>query len=140
MADNGIGVPGEFAEKIFIIFQRLHARDAYPGTGIGLALCKRIVEQHGGEMFLDTTYPGGTRIYFTLPAAAAGPPDRAEIIGTLTLAGRPAPLPPAWLRPARLRPARARTRRTPPPAPKGHRMCDLNRSKSCSSRMTPAMS
>ena len=127
VADNGIGVPAEFAEKIFIIFQRLHARDAYPGTGIGLALCKRIVEQHGGEMFLDTSYPGGTRIYFTLPAAAAGPPDRAEIIGTLTLAGpaRPAPLPPAWLRPARLRPARARTRRTPPPAPKGHHMCDM---------------
>jgi signal transduction histidine kinase len=93
VADNGIGVPAEFAEKIFIIFQRLHARDAYPGTGIGLALCKRIVEQHGGEMFLDTTYPGGTRIYFTLPAAAAGPPDRAEIIGTLTLAGPASPAP-----------------------------------------------
>jgi light-regulated signal transduction histidine kinase (bacteriophytochrome) len=67
VADNGMGVPAEFAEKIFIIFQRLHARDAYPGTGIGLALCKRIVEQHGGQMFLDTTYAGGTRMYFTLP-------------------------------------------------------------------------
>jgi signal transduction histidine kinase len=90
VADNGIGVPAEFADKVFVIFQRLHARDAYPGTGIGLALCKRIVEQHGGEMSLDTTYSGGTRIYFTLPAAgpaAAHPPDRAEIIGTLTLAG-----------------------------------------------------
>jgi signal transduction histidine kinase len=82
VADNGIGVPAGFAEKIFVIFQRLHARDAYPGTGIGLALCKRIVEQHGGQMFLDTTYSGGTRIYFTLPAAAARVPDRAEIIGT----------------------------------------------------------
>jgi signal transduction histidine kinase len=90
VADNGIGVPPEFAEKIFIIFQRLHARDAYPGTGIGLALCKRIVEQHGGEMFLDTAYSGGTRMYFTLPApgtSAAPPPGRAEIIGALTLAG-----------------------------------------------------
>jgi signal transduction histidine kinase len=90
VADNGIGVPAEFADKVFVIFQRLHARDAYPGTGIGLALCKRIVEQHGGEMSLDTTYSGGTRIYFTLPAAgpaAAHPPDRAEIIGTRTLAG-----------------------------------------------------
>ena len=87
VADNGIGVPAEFAEKIFIIFQRLHARDAYPGTGIGLALCKRIIEQHGGQMFLDTTYSGGTRIYFTLPAATASPPDHAEIIGALTLAG-----------------------------------------------------
>ena len=93
VADNGIGVPAEFAKKIFIIFQRLHPRDAYPGTGIGLALCKRIVEQHGGQMFLDTTYSGGTRIYFTLPAAAARPPDRAEIIGTLTLAGPASPEP-----------------------------------------------
>jgi signal transduction histidine kinase len=76
VADNGIGVPPEFAEKIFVIFQRLHARDAYPGTGIGLALCKRIVEQHGGQMFLDTTYSGGTRIYFTLPAPAASPPEQ----------------------------------------------------------------
>ena len=81
VADNGIGVPAEFAEKIFVIFQRLHGRDAYPGTGIGLALCKRIVEQHGGQMFLDTTYEGGTRIYFTLPAAAAA--------GTATPAGEP---------------------------------------------------
>jgi signal transduction histidine kinase len=78
VADNGIGVPAEFAEKIFVIFQRLHARDAYPGTGIGLALCKRIVEQHGGQMFLDTTYSGGTRIYFTLPAPAVRPPEGAE--------------------------------------------------------------
>ena len=86
VADNGIGVPAEFADKIFIIFQRLHGRDAYPGTGIGLALCKRIVEQHGGEMFLDTTYSGGTRIYFTLPAAApAAQPGPPEVIGTLTL-------------------------------------------------------
>ena len=86
VADNGIGVPAEFAEKIFIIFQRLHGRDAYPGTGIGLALCKRIVEQHGGEMYLDTTYSGGTRMYFTLPAPApTGPPGVPEVIGTLTL-------------------------------------------------------
>ena len=77
MADNGIGVPAEFAEKIFVIFQRLHGRDAYPGTGIGLALCKRIVEQHGGQMYLDTTYEGGTRIYFTLPARPPPPPRRS---------------------------------------------------------------
>ncbi|HEY8043618.1 MAG TPA: CHASE3 domain-containing protein [Streptosporangiaceae bacterium] len=89
VADNGIGVPAEFAEKIFIIFQRLHGRDTYPGTGIGLALCKRIVEQHGGEMFLDTAYSGGTRIYFTLPPPAApgsaGPPGGPGVIGTLSI-------------------------------------------------------
>ena len=81
VTDNGIGIPPEFAEKVFVIFQRLHGRGAYPGTGIGLALCKRIVEQHGGEMFLDTTYAGGTRICFTLPARARRPgvtaPDAA---------------------------------------------------------------
>jgi signal transduction histidine kinase len=68
VTDNGIGIPAEFAEKVFVIFQRLHGRGVYPGTGIGLALCKRIVEQHGGEMHLDTTYADGTRIVFTLPA------------------------------------------------------------------------
>ena len=94
VADNGIGVPSEFAEKIFVIFQRLHGRYAYPGTGIGLALCKRIVEQHGGQMFLDTTYEGGTRIYFTLPAAAAAgtaaPAGDPEVIVT---SARPDPGP-----------------------------------------------
>jgi hypothetical protein len=115
VADNGIGVPAEFAEKVFIIFQRLHARDAYPGTGIGLALCKRIVEQHGGEMFLDTAYSGGTRIYFTLPAPdtpAAHPPDRAEIIGTLTLAG-PASTGPASTDPASPGPGEENTSPSP---------------------------
>ncbi len=73
VTDNGIGIPPEFAEKVFVIFQRLHGRGVYPGTGIGLALCKRIVEQHGGEMHLDTTYADGTRICFTLPVADSAP-------------------------------------------------------------------
>jgi signal transduction histidine kinase len=75
--DNGIGIPAEFADKVFVIFQRLHSRDAYPGSGIGLAICKRIVEYHGGEISLDATYPGGTRICFTLPRIAAAGPDLA---------------------------------------------------------------
>jgi signal transduction histidine kinase len=73
--DNGIGIPAEFAEKIFVIFQRLHGRDAYPGTGIGLALCKRIVEYHGGEISLDASYTEGTRICFTLPQIDQAEPD-----------------------------------------------------------------
>ena len=66
--DNGIGVPEEFSEKIFVIFQRLHAREAYSGTGIGLALCKKIVEYHGGDIGLDPDSGVGARFCFTLPA------------------------------------------------------------------------
>ncbi|MFG3101851.1 ATP-binding protein [Streptomyces sp. NPDC048182] len=70
VADNGIGIPEEFAEKVFVIFQRLHGRDAYGGTGIGLALCKKIVEHHGGRIWIDTAHTGGTRLCFTLPSGA----------------------------------------------------------------------
>lgn len=67
LSDNGIGIAPEFVDKVFIIFQRLHGRDSYGGTGIGLALCKKIVEHHGGTIWIDTTYTGGTRFVFTLP-------------------------------------------------------------------------
>jgi signal transduction histidine kinase len=67
VTDNGIGVPPEYAERIFVIFQRLHDRQAYPGTGIGLALSRKIVEYHGGRMWLDTGHSPGTRFCFTLP-------------------------------------------------------------------------
>src|SRR5215831_16027979 len=67
-SDNGIGIPAEYAERIFVIFQRLHDRSAYPGTGIGLAMCRKIIEYHGGRIWLDTAVTSGARFCFTLPA------------------------------------------------------------------------
>jgi signal transduction histidine kinase len=67
VSDNGIGIDAEYAERVFALFQRLHTRTAYPGTGIGLALCRRIVEYHGGRIWLDTEATD-TTFRFTLPA------------------------------------------------------------------------
>ena len=82
MTDNGIGIAPEFVDKVFIIFQRLHGRDAYGGTGIGLALCKKIVEHRGGTIWIDTSFTEGTRFRFTLPEPSAAQVPAPSLEGT----------------------------------------------------------